>query len=154
MDLLIQLGISLLFLLGAYFIGKTIEQRHFSELLRREEALRELPVMTLETLPSDWVVMRCGLVQGSVVISVDYFKRFLAQLRALVGGRIRSYEPLLDRARREALVRMTEEARRKGFNTVINVRLETSRLASSRGNERSVAGVEMLAYGTGLRLRS
>ena len=46
-----------------------------------------------------------------VVISLDHFKRFLAGLRALVGGRIRSYETLLDRARREALMRMKEAAR-------------------------------------------
>jgi uncharacterized protein YbjQ (UPF0145 family) len=47
-------------------------------------------------------------VSGSVVVSVDYFKRFLAGLRTLVGGRVTSYETLLDRARREAILRCKE----------------------------------------------
>jgi uncharacterized protein YbjQ (UPF0145 family) len=97
-------------------------------------------------------VASADLVQGSIVISVDYFKRFLAGLRAIFGGRIRSYEPLLDRARREALLRMTEDAVSRGFDAVVNVRLETARLASSRGNGKGTAGVEMLAFGTALEL--
>ena len=38
------------------------------------------------------------------------FKRFLANLRRLIGGRVKSYESILDRARREALLRMKTEA--------------------------------------------
>jgi hypothetical protein len=34
----------------------------------------------------------------------------------------------------------------------VNVRLETSRLASARGNGEGTAGVEMLAFGTALKL--
>ena len=93
-----------------------------------------------------------GLVQGNVVISLDYFKRFIAGLRMLFGGRIKTYEPLLDRARREAVLRMIEEAKRDGYDAVVNVRLETSRLASARADGKGVAGVEILAFGTALKL--
>ena len=99
-----------------------------------------------------WQVGEAALVTGSVVVSLDYFKRFIAGLRALIGGRIKTYEPLLDRARREALLRMKEEARDRGFDAIINVRLHTSRLANSRGNGEGTAGVEVLAFGTGLSL--
>ena len=92
------------------------------------------------------------LLLGNTVVSVDYFKRFLAGLRALVGGRIHSYESLLDRARREALLRLKKEAIDRGFHAIVNVRLETSRLASSTRGE-GLAGVEVLAFGTGLKLR-
>ena len=44
------------------------------------------------------------------MVSVDYFKRFLAGLRMIFGGRVSSYESLLDRARREALLRMRLQA--------------------------------------------
>lgn len=108
-------------------------------------------VTTCRTPPPDWKAESSGLVSGSVVISLDYFKRFLAGLRALVGGRIKSYEPLLDRARREAILRMKEEARSRGYKAVFNVRLETSRLASSRRNGKGTAGVEIIAFGTGLK---
>ena len=85
-------------------------------------------------------------------MSLDYFKRFLAGIRAIFGGRIKSYEPLLDRARREAILRMKEEALAKGYTAVINLRLDTSRLASATKDGKSTAGVEILAFGTGLKL--
>lgn len=151
MDALIGLGSTLVLLVATYFIGSWTERKHLAELQSRESRSRRTPVTTFETLPEGWVAERSGLVTGSVVISVDYFKRFLAGLRAIVGGRIKSYEPLLDRARREAMLRMIESARGKGFDAVVNVRLETSRLANSRNNGQGVAGVEILAFGTGIR---
>ncbi len=151
MELLINLGITLVLLVGTYFIGSRRERRHFQEILAREARNRKLPVTNFESLPDSWKVERTGLVAGSVVISVDYFKRFVATLRSLVGGRITSYEPLLDRARREAMLRMIESARAAGFDAVVNVRLETSRIANARADGKGIAGVELLAYGTGVR---
>ena len=97
-------------------------------------------------------VVSSDLVSGNVVVSLDYFKRFFAGLKAMVGGRIGAYEPLLERARREALLRMIESARSRGYHAIVNVRLETARLASSRGDGEGTAGVEMLAFGTALKL--
>ena len=91
------------------------------------------------------------MVRGQVVVSVDYFKRFLAALRAIVGGRVKSYESLLDRSRREAILRMKEQAIQGGYDHVINVRLETSRLAGTRRNGKGTAGLEVLAFGTALK---
>jgi len=153
-DTLIGLGATLVLLIITYFIGTHIERSHFKQIREREAGHRAFPVITFETLPEGWQVQEAGLVQGSVVISVDYFKRFVAGLRALVGGRIKTYEPLLDRARREAVLRMIEQAKRDGYDAVVNVRLETSRLASARSDGKGVAGVEMLAFGTALKLAS
>lgn len=151
MDIVINFGFTLFLLLVTYLTGSFLEKRHFKKLLQRERWSQKMIVTTFRTPPSDWRVESVGLVTGSMVISVDYFKRFLAGLRGIVGGRIKTYEPLLDRARREAIMRMKEEARTKGYNTILNVRLETSRLASSRRNGKGIAGVEMLAFGTGLK---
>ena len=140
-------------LLGAmYFVGGAIEKSHYRDIKTREVRYRSFLVMTVKSMPNAWTATDAGLISGSVVISVDYFKRFLARLRAVFGGRIGAYETLLDRARREAVLRMTEAAVAQGFDVVINVRLESSRLASSRGNGKGTAGVEVLAYGTGLTL--
>jgi uncharacterized protein YbjQ (UPF0145 family) len=152
MELLINLGLTLGLLVGAYFTGTYLEHRHFESIRAREAQTRNFPTVTFAQLPTNWEVASSGLVTGNVVISLDYFKRFLASLRMLFGGRIRVYEPLLDRARREAVLRMIESARAGGYQAVVNVRLETSRLASSRGNGEGTAGVEMLAFGTGVRL--
>ncbi len=154
LSLLVNFGGPLAVLVLAYFIGNLIERRHFRRLREREDAVHGVPVLTFEDIPTDWVVGSTGLVTGSVVVSLDYFKRVIAGLRAIIGGRIKTYEPLLDRARREALLRMIESARQDGYDAVINVRLETSRLANSARDGKGTAGVEMLAFGTGITLKN
>jgi len=151
MENLISLGFPLFLLLLAYFIGSHLESNHYKSIREREAATKNMVVINFPRFPFD--VERADMVMGSVVVSHDHFKRFLAQLRIIVGGRIKSYEPLLDRARREAVLRMKEQALAHGHNTVVNIRLETSRLANSRRGGKGTAGVEMLAYGTALTTR-
>lgn len=149
-----NIGLPIFLLLIAYFIGTMIERKHFRDIRNRESEHAAFPVVTFDTMPGDWNAGSSTLVSGSVVISLDYFKRVIAGLRGLVGGRIKTYEPLLDRARREALLRMIENARRDGYDAIFNVRLETSRLANSRGDGKGIAGVEMLAFGTAVKFAS
>ncbi|MEO0971619.1 MAG: heavy metal-binding domain-containing protein [Pseudomonadota bacterium] len=144
-------GVPIILLVLGYTAGSMIERRHFADIRAREAALREMPVLNFARVPAHWQVVECTLVAQSIVVSLDYFKRIIAGLRGIVGGRVSTYEPLLDRARREAVLRMTEQAQAKGFDAVINVRLETSKLASSARNGEQVAGVEILAFGTALK---
>ena len=153
MDLLISLVPALFLLLLAYFLGSQLESNHYKSIREREAATKDMVAINFPRFPFDVEIERAGMVMGSVVVSHDHFKRFLAQLRIIVGGRIKSYEPLLDRARREAVLRMKEQALARGHNTVVNIRLETSRLANSRRGGKGTAGVEMLAYGTALTVR-
>lgn len=140
-------------LLGAWLTGTLLERRHFQDLLRLESGSREILALTVEDLPAGWEVERCDLVLGNVVISQDYFKRVVASLKGIVGGRIGVYEPLLERARREAIVRMKEQAREHGHDTIINVRIETAPLARARSDAKGTAGVEIMAFGTAVTLR-
>lgn len=153
MENLISLSFPLFLLLLAYFIGSHLESNHYKSIREREAATKDMVAINFPRFPFDVEIERAGMVMGSVVVSHDHFKRFLAQLRIIVGGRIKSYEPLLDRARREAVLRMKEQALAHGHNTVVNIRLETSRLANSRRGGKGTAGVEMLAYGTALTTR-
>ena len=153
-SLCLNYALPLIILMIAYFIGSTIEKRHFANIRKREEAIHGFPVVSFNTMPEDWNASSANLVTGSIVISLDYFKRVIAGLRGLVGGRIKTYEPLLERARREALLRMTESAREQGYDPIFNVRLETSRLANARRDGKGTAGVEMLAFGTAVKLQS
>ena len=95
-------------------------------------------------LGDDREVDHCHLVNGSMVVSVDYFKRILAMLRIFFGGNVQSYETLIDRARREAVLRMKESC--PGADQVINLRLETSSITKGKGKQ--IGSVEVLAYGT------
>jgi len=148
MSVFFNYALPLIVLLVAYFIGSGIEKRHFANIRKREDAVHGFPVVSFDTMPKEWSASSSGLVSGSIVISLDYFKRVIAGLRGLIGGRIKTYEPLLERARREALLRMTESAREQGYDAVFNVRLETSRLANATRDGKGTAGVEMLAFGT------
>lgn len=154
LSMLFNYGLPLIILMVAYFIGSWIERKHFLNIQEREEALHNFPVVSFDTMPADWNAASSNMVTGSIVISLDYFKRVIAGLRGLIGGRIKTYEPLLERARREALLRMTESAREQGYDAVFNVRLETSRLANARRDGKGTAGVEMLAFGTAVKFAS
>ena len=154
LELILNFGLPLILLMVAYFIGTWIERRHFRSIRKRESENVEFPVVSFDTMPDDWSASSSTLVSGSVVISLDYFKRVIAGLRSLVGGRIKTYEPLLDRARRESMLRMIESARLEGYDAIFNVRIETSRLANSRGDGKGIAGVEMLAFGTAVKFAS
>ena len=92
-------------------MGRRNEKKHFEDLARREETHKTFLVQNWSKIPEGHVVSRADLVFGTVVISEDVWKRFLARLKGLVGGNIKSYESLMDRARREACLRMLEDAK-------------------------------------------
>lgn len=135
-----------LLLLG-YFFGKWAEKRHFQSINAREQQWVKLANSNNRDLliPMQHI-SKAELVCGSVVISIDYFKRLLATLRAIVGGPVASYETLLDRARREAILRMKEQC--PEAVQIINIRIETSSIHNAAGN--GIGSVELLAYGTAI----
>ncbi|MBK6847061.1 MAG: heavy metal-binding domain-containing protein [Proteobacteria bacterium] len=138
-----------------YFIGGHRERSHYRSIFAREAATLELTLLSGKAIDPAWQVAQAALVTGVCVISVDYFKSVAAGLRNLVGGRVSAYESLIDRARREALLRMKAQAAALGGKVVvINVRLETSSISGMKADGRSgqVASVEVIAYGTALAL--
>lgn len=144
----IDIFIVLLLLVLGYVFGRLAEWRHYKRILRREAEFAGLIVVTTKTLPPMTPDPDATLVRGSAVISVDYFKRFIANLRKIFGGRLKTYESLFDRARREAILRMQEEARALGATMIFNMRFETSSI--SKGRKDAVGTVEVLAYGTAI----
>ena len=147
-----DLIIFLVLLVGAYFIGSFVEKSHYSEIIQKERAFMRLPAITSKKIVDEDVIENSQLVTGSVVISLDHFKRFLAGLRNFFGGRISSYETLLDRGRREAILRMKAQADAIGSDLILNMRFETSSIGqvSSRG---TLGCFEVLAYGTAVKLK-
>lgn len=138
-----------LILLGlGYGFGRAAEKRHYKSIIEREVALNRIPAIALRFPPPSLKPQRTELVTGNVVISIDYFKSIAAGLRGLVGGRVKSYETLLDRARREAVLRMKEQADALGAKMVFNVKLETASI--SKGRKNKIGSVEVLAYGTAI----
>jgi len=144
----LDLFLFLLFVVIGYSCGTLAEKRHYKSIIKREKELIKLMLVTAEGRFADGAVHESFLVSGSMVVSNDYFKRLLAILRNFFGGRVKAYEPLVDRARREAILRMKEEAKTKGAHMIVNLRLETSTIGRSANKKNSVGSIEALAYGT------
>jgi uncharacterized protein YbjQ (UPF0145 family) len=124
-----------------YFAGTVIEKKHYKSIEQREETLLYLPAVSSENLLEEKVISEARLVYGSAVISTDYFKSLLAGLRNLVGGEVSAFESLLDRARREAVLRMKEQV--KDADIILNLRIETCQITQAGSSEA-------LAYGTAI----
>lgn len=137
-------------LLVGYVVGQYLEGRHYKSIREREANLVHLPVTDLKRPLRQDDLIEGVCVGGSVVISVDYFKRFIAGLRNLIGGNVTTYETLIDRGRREAILRMKESA--MDADEIINVRIETSSISKGSKNNR-IGSVEVYAYGTALKYK-
>jgi len=147
-DLILDFGIPIGIILLAMVTGMIMEKRHFRSIRERELGFRHMPILSERQYPQDSPIVDSRMVMGSVVVSIDYFKRFLATLRNIVGGEVRSYVSLLDRGRREALLRMREEC--PDADLIVNVRVETSSI-SKGGKKNKIGSTEVLAYGTAIK---
>lgn len=145
MELYLTIGVPLIFLVGGWMVGRSRERAHFHELDQRERDLSHLIVHDLDDLEGRTDVSAAVIVFGESVIASDYYKTFAASLRAIVGGEVKSLGTMLERARRQAIVRMLEEAEARGAHSVINVRLETTDVGGGRAPFS-----EVVAYGTAL----
>jgi uncharacterized protein YbjQ (UPF0145 family) len=145
---LFQVGIPLGLILLGLLAGRAAEHAHLRSIRRREAEYGDMLLTDVRWFPGGAdPARRAELVTGDVVIATDYFKTLAAGLRKVVGGELRSYETLLTRARREAVLRLLEDARARGYNAVCNLRLDTVNVGGT-DRRRSVPMVELIATGT------
>lgn len=97
-------------------------------------------IVTTDFVPGKEVKELKGFVRGSTVQSKHVGKDILAGLKTIVGGEIKEYSEMMNEARQKAIGRMVEDAKGKGANAVIAVRLETSNVMANAS--------EIIAYGT------
>ena len=84
-----------------------------------------------------------GLVTGSTIKTKDIVKDIGAGLKGLVGGKLGSYEKLMEEARGEAIEKMISQAEALGANAIVGVRFESTEVAAG--------AAEILAYGTAVK---
>lgn len=132
-----------------FTVGSWRERLHFRSLTRREQQFQEIGIVNLRTVREPETVKGATLVCGDAVIATDYFKGFAARLRNIVGGEVKSFETLMQRARREATLRLLAQARAVGATEVWNVRYETSNIRSTSRRNPAVS-VEVFAFGTAI----
>ncbi|MDL2260289.1 YbjQ family protein [Deltaproteobacteria bacterium OttesenSCG-928-K17] len=150
MDYILYLGFGLVLVAVGYFAGTSQERKHFESINKREEALKSILVMASGHPPDfSQKAYRTELVCGSVVIAMDRFKLVMGSIIQLMGGRIKYYETLVERARREAVLRMKEEAGGKSAHMVFNVKFSTAGIINTP-NGQPGGCVEVIAYGTAI----
>ena len=152
MEGLIYLVVIIGLIVLGYLAGKSAEKKHFQSIQKREEKFKNMPVYSFQNPVSEEQISETKLVSGSVVVSLDFFKRLIAALINIFGGYITVYETLLERARREAVLRMQEAA--GDADMIINLRIETSAISNrtSQGDNSTTGTVEALAYGTAIKI--
>ena len=100
-------------------------------------------VTTTDTLPGREVKEVLGVVFGSCVQTKHVGKDIRAGLRSVVGGEAKSYTELMEEARRTAMQRMIEDAKKLGANAIIGMRYATA---------QTMAGAaELIACGTAVK---
>ena len=147
MDFIIFIIILLLWL----FFGKRAEKKHYASILEREERYKHIPILSdkdtrlLEGIEGVWVLCTWG-----TVVSIDAFKKLMATFVNIFWGKMKAYESLVDRARREVILKVKQKAQEAWYNTIINLRIETSSISKSA--KSNVGSVEALAYATAIRI--
>ena len=86
-----------------------------------------------------------GVVSGSTIQSKNMFADFGQGLKSIVGGELKSYTGMMDKARSQATDRMVEQAQAMGADAIIGVRYTTSSIMAQ--------AAEVLVYGTAVRYK-
>lgn len=146
----LELAIPLVLIALGFTVGRLKERRHFRMLDFREGLFRDMLVTDLKSFPGG---VRPGtqptLVCSEVVIATDYWKSFAAGIRKFFGGEMKTYLSLIERARREVLLRLRDEAEALGCDAICNVRLDTANIGGADG--KVVPMVCLYATGTAYR---
>ena len=135
--LIIGLFITACLLVLGFVAGTVAEKRHFKSLGRRESVNRSM----LQTQSKLYLSPKSGgktptMIHSETVVSSDYFKNFLSGFRKFFGGEMKSYYSLMERARRETLAKLIEQARAMGYNAVCNVRIEPADISGAVTNPK------------------
>ena len=144
MGVILWLALLLGLIALGFFVGSWRERHHLADLDRREKESRFVVLLDVKEPPPGVAAGGGSLVMGEAVIAADYFKTFAASLRNLIGGEVKTYQTMLSRARREAKLRMVEQAQSLGSSMVINVRFEWSEVGPR------LPSAEIFCYGTAL----
>ena len=103
-----------------------------------------MKIVTVETLQGV-NYEELGVVSGSTIQSKNMFADFGQGLKSIVGGELKSYTDMMEKARNKATQRMIDEANRLGADAVIGVRYATSAIMAQ--------AAEVLVYGTAVRYK-
>lgn len=85
-----------------------------------------------------------GLVRGSTIQSKHIGSDISQSFKTIVGGELKAYTDMLNKAREIATQRMIEQASAMGADAIVSVRFTTSSVMNG--------AAEVMAYGTAVKM--
>ena len=86
-----------------------------------------------------------GIVTGSTIQSKNFVSDFGQGLKSIVGGELKSYTAMMEKARTMATNRMIDQAIKMDADAIVGVRYATSAIMAQ--------AAEVLVYGTAIRYK-
>lgn len=102
-------------------------------------------VVTTEIISGKTIKESLGIAQGSVVMAKHVGSDFVAGLRNIVGGEVKGYTDMMEKARKKAFERMVADAKKQGADAIVSMRYSSSAIMGGAS--------EMLAFGTAVKLK-
>jgi len=97
-------------------------------------------------------VSSAGLVHANGVFGPSHWHLMIGFVNNLIGGSVTVFQQVISAGRAEVMQRLREQAEEDGWDEVINVRIDTASMTPQSSNSRNtVRGVEIYAYGTGIK---
>jgi len=88
----------------------------------------EVIVVTTPTVPGYRVTKVFGVVTGLTPRTRGVLGKFIGGIQSMFGGEVTAFTTEIEKARREAIDRLKEQARALGANAIISLDLETADL--------------------------
>jgi len=105
---------------------------------------RSILVVTTPTAPGYEIVKVLGTVSGITVRTRGVGGKIIAGIEGVLGGEVTAYTSECEKARRESLERLIENAQRMGANAVIGTDFETSEILQSTATVFSAYGTAVI----------
>jgi len=106
----------------------------------------ELMVVTTSTIPGYEIVKALGIVHGMTVRTRGVGGKIMAGIEGIFGGEVTSYSSEAEKARKESMDRLIENAKSVGANAIVRTDFETSDILNGTATIFS-------AYGTGVIIK-
>ena len=87
---------------------------------------KQIIVVTTPTLPGYRIVKVLGIVHGLTVRTRGIGGKIVAGIEGIFGGEVTSYTSEAEKARRDSMKRLVENATRIGANAIVGTDFETS----------------------------
>ena len=104
-----------------------------------------MKIYSTENIYGQTIIESLGMVKGEIVQSKNIGRDFMAGVKTIVGGEVKSYTEMINEARERATRRMIEEAEKLGADAIVGVRYGSSSIMQG--------AAEIIVYGTAVKVK-